>query len=106
MTIGDYIQEKLSLWSVDLSDELIALELKRVGLNSSDDIAGEINFDNFFYNVIPDFILIPSSISEGGFSVGRNKDAIEAYYASICQRTGKSNLLVKNTIIDITSKWG
>ena len=106
MTIGDYIKEKLSLWSVELSDELISLELSSVELVSSDAVTSEMNFDNFFYNIIPDIILIPSNISEGGFSIGRNKDAIEAFYDLICQRTGKPNMLNKNTIKDITSKWG
>lgn len=106
MTIGDYIKEKLSLWSVELSDELISLELARVELSSSDTVTNEINFDNFFYNVIPDIILIPSNISEGGFSIGRNKDAIESFYDLVCQRTGKPNMLTKETIKDITAKWG
>lgn len=106
MTIGDYIKEKLSLWSVELSDELISLELARVELISSEAVTDKINFDNFFYNVIPDIILIPSNISEGGFSIGRNKDSIEAFYNLICQRIGKPNMLNKNTITDITSKWG
>jgi len=106
MTIGDYIREKLSIWSVEFSDELIDLELLRVDIDSSDTITAEINLDNFFYNVIPDIILIPSNISEGGFSIGRNKDAIETFYDLVCQRTGKPNMLNKNTIKDITSKWG
>jgi hypothetical protein len=105
MNIGDYIKEKLSMWSVELSDDYIDSELNRVGLWSSAAVSSEINLDTFFYNVIPDIIMIPSNISEGGFSIARNKDAIIAFYDLTCKRLGQPNLLNKDTITDITSKW-
>lgn len=105
MTIGEYIKEKTSLWSVQLSDEVITLELSRVELDSSVTISAETNLDKFFYNVIPDIILLPKSISEGGFSISYDKDAITAYYKILASRLGLPNLLAKDTITDITNRW-
>ena len=83
MTVGEYIKEKVSLWSVELSDELIALELERIGLDSSVDITGETKIDLFFYNVIPDILAMPNNISEGGFSISYDKDALLKYYSLV-----------------------
>ncbi|MEG0848475.1 MAG: DUF6706 family protein [Myroides sp.] len=105
MTIGEYIKEKTSLWSVELSDEVITLELSRVELDSSVTISAETNLDKFFYNVIPDIILLPKSVSEGGFSISYDKDAITAYYKILASRLGLPNLLAKDTITDITNRW-
>lgn len=105
MTIGEYIKEKTSLWSVELSDEVITLELSRVELDSSVTISAETNLDKFFYNVIPDIILLPKSVSEGGFSISYDKDAIISYYKILASRLGLPNLLAKDTITDITNRW-
>jgi hypothetical protein len=105
MTIGEYIKEKTSLWSVELSDEVITLELSRVELDSSVTISAETNLDKFFYNVIPDIILLPKSVSEGGFSISYDKDAITAYYKILASRLGLPNILAKDTITDITNRW-
>ena len=105
MTIGDYIKGKFNLWSVDLSDDFIALELSRVNLDSASEMDYASNVDEFFYNVIPDLILMPSNVSEGGFSLSYDKNAMSAYYKMLCTKLGKPNLLSQNTIKDITSKW-
>jgi hypothetical protein len=106
MTIGEYIKEKFSIWSVELSDAMIAVELSRVNLNASETITSEINLDTFFYNVIPEIISMPSSISEGGFSISYDKDALLRYYSMLASKLGKPDQFSQNTITDITSKWG
>lgn len=105
MTIGEYIKEKTSLWSVELSDAYLTLELSKLEFSASDTITGETNLDQFFYNVIPDIILLPKSVSEGGFSISYDKDAITAYYKILAARLGLPNLLAKDTITDITNRW-
>ncbi|MDR4892280.1 MULTISPECIES: DUF6706 family protein [unclassified Chryseobacterium] len=106
MTIGEYIQEKFSLWSVEYSDGMVAAELGRVNHNPSETITNDINLDNFFYNVIPDIINMPSSISEGGYSISYDKATLMKYYSMIARKLGKPDLLSENTITDITAKWG
>ena len=49
MTIGDYIQAKFNLWSVDLPAEFITLELYRIDLDAADDMTAASNVDEFFY---------------------------------------------------------
>lgn len=105
MNIGEYIKEKLSIWSVELSDAMIALELSRVNLNASETITSEINLDEFFYNVIPEIISMPSSVSEGGFSISYDKDALLKYYSLVSKRLGKPDQFSVNTITNITAKW-
>lgn len=105
MTIGDYIKEKFSIWSVELSDGLIEAELKKAGIDPSDVVTSEINTDIFFYNIIPDLLLMPTSVSEGGFSLSYDKTALTNFYSLIAKRLGKENLLNPNKITDITAKW-
>lgn len=104
MTIGEYIKEKTSLWSVELSDAYLTLELSKLELDASELISAETNLDKFFYNVIPDIILMPKSVSEGGYSISRG-EGIELYYNMLCKKLGLPNLLAKDTIADITNRW-
>ena len=105
MEIGNYIKSKLSIWSVELSDDFITAELLRVGLIGIDEVTESTNLDLFFYNVIPEILMMPKSVSEGGFSITYDKDALLAYYAILAKKLGYVNLLSNDTIIDITSKW-
>ena len=105
MTVGNYIKAKFNLWTVELSDDFIALELARVNLDSASEMDPATNVEEFLYNVIPDLILMPSNVSEGGFLLSYDKNAMTSYYKMICTKLGKQNLLSQNTIKDITSKW-
>ena len=107
MKIGDYIKEKLGLWSVEMPTEMITAELSKIGILSDDEVTEKTNLDLFFYNIIPDIMLRPNSVSEGGYSVSFDKNALQNYYNSLCNKLGKDNILEgqKNTIKDITKQW-
>ena len=105
MIIGDYIKNKLSIWSVDISAEMIDAELERLQLSSSETMTAETNIDRFFYNVIPDILLMPKSVSEGGYSVSYDASAMKAYYSMIAKRLGLPDQFGGNQIIDITNRW-
>ncbi|QNS40191.1 hypothetical protein H0S70_07195 [Chryseobacterium manosquense] len=105
MTIGDYIKEKFSNWSVNYSDAMIEVELSRLGLSASDSITSETNTDNFFYNIIPDLLSTPKSVSEGGYSISYDKEAMTIFYKVLSKRLGLPNNLSANTITDITNRW-
>lgn len=105
MTIGEYIKEKFSLWAVTLSGDLMGVELSRLNLSSSDEITQEINLDRFFYNVIPDILLMPKSVSEGGYSISYDASAMKAYYSMVAKRLGLNDQFGGNQIIDITNRW-
>ena len=104
MTIGNYIKAKFNLWSVELSDDFINLELYRINLNAADNMTATSNVDEFYYNVIPDLLLMPSNVSEGGFSISYDKEAMKNFYSMIASKLGKPNVL-SGTIKNITHKW-
>lgn len=105
MNLGEYIQEKFSQWSVSFSDALIEVELNRLGMSASDAISGASNLDEFFYNVLPDILLLPNNVSEGGYSVSYDKDALMSYYKLLATRLKKPDLLSKDTIKNASNKW-
>lgn len=105
MTIGEYIQEKFNLWSVEYSEAMVNIEVARIGLSASEIMSETTNLDNFFYNVIPDIISMPSSISEGGYSISYDKEALLKYYSMVARKLGKPDLFSENTISDITARW-
>ncbi len=105
MTVGGYIKSKYDSWNLTYSDDVVGLELAVVDIDSSEEMTPEINLDNFYYRVIPDILLNPSSVSEGGYSVSFDKVAIEKYYSLVAKRLGKPDLLASNAITDITNQW-
>ncbi|MEE3723990.1 DUF6706 family protein [Riemerella anatipestifer] len=107
MTIGEYIKEKLNLWSVSHSDALISAELSKLDLQMESEYNNETasKLDLFFYNLLPEMLLLPNSISEGGYSISFDKKAVEDYYQMLCNKLGKPNLLPKPIIKDISNQW-
>ncbi|WP_018675728.1 DUF6706 family protein [Riemerella columbina] len=107
MTIGEYIQEKLSLWSVSYSDALIGAELSKLNLQATEEYVSNNaeKVDLFFYNVLPEMLLMPNSVSEGGYSISYDKKAMESYYNLLSKRLDLPNLLPQPTITDISNQW-
>ena len=52
MTVGNYIKAKFNLWSVELSDDFIALELARVNLDSASKMDSASNVDAFIEKAV------------------------------------------------------
>jgi len=105
MTVGEYVKLKLSQWSFDYSEDLLSAEIHKAGIDPSSDFSENTNTDKVFYNILPDILFVPKSVSEGGYSVSYNTEGMTAYYELVCKRLGFPNLLNKNTITDITHKW-
>lgn len=107
MTIGEYIVEKLSLWSVIYSDALIEAELSKLNLIATEEYASNNaeKVDLFFYNILPEMLLMPENVREGGYSISYDKKTMESYYSLLSQRLGMPNLLPKPTITDISNEW-
>lgn len=105
MTVGEYVKLKLSQWSFDYSEDLLSAEIYKAGIESSSEFNENTNTDKVFYNILPDILFIPKSVSEGGYSVTYNSEGMTAYYELVCKRLGLPNMLEKNTITDITHKW-
>lgn len=106
MTIKEFILEKLKSWGVDYSEALISEQLKdEKDKEYSSKQEGIV--DNVFYNIIPDLLLLPSNISEGGYSVSYNRQNLMMMYKMIAKRLGKPVLINDSSIgiRDISNKW-
>lgn len=107
MTIREYIVEKLSTWNVSNSTILIDIELEKMNVNPLENY-NSINasqVDLFFYNMLPEMLLMPNSVSEGGYSISYDKKAMESYYNLLSKRLDLPNLLPQPTITDISNQW-
>lgn len=109
MRIKDFVVEKISAWGLDYSEKLLLAEMQRLGLSQDSDYTDDSaeDVDMLFYNIIPDLLMMPSSVSEGGYSVSYNKNAIANYYKALCRKLGKADQLAEqnNSIKDITKQW-
>lgn len=109
MKITEFVVEKLNTWGLEYSDKLILAEMQKIGLSGEEIYADTVpeKVDLIFYNIIPDLMMMPSSVSEGGYSVSYNKQALANFYKYLCEKLGKANLLVdsNNQIKDITRLW-
>lgn len=105
MTVGEYVKLKLSQWSFDYYEELLSAEIYKAGIEESSEFNENTNTDKVFYNILPDILFVPKSVSEGGYSVSYNSEGMTAYYELVCKRLGLPNMLNKDTITDITHKW-
>lgn len=105
MTIGNYITEKLKVWNVTYSEASIVLELALLGYDAGQEMTQGVNLDRFFYNVIPDILMMPKSVSEGGYSITFDTAGMKAYYSMLAKRLGLSDNLAGDRIIDISDRW-
>lgn len=109
MKITEFVVEKLSIWGVEYSDKLIVAEMQKVGLSENEDYteATSGKVDLIFYNIIPDLMMMPNSVSEGGYSISYDKKALANFYGQLSKKLGKVNQLTEanNQIKDITHLW-
>lgn len=99
MTPQKYIQEKYRAMGVSLSDGYVSSLLVGKGLSPSDDTCfseagGVERVHRAFVESLPEFLLMPSSVSELGVSISRaSKDDIAKYYRLECRRLGLPDML-------------
>lgn len=91
MTNLEYITKSLSGLNVSSDDIDIILAKAELDGSSNVDFAA---CDNAIYNRMS--IVLKSmthNVTEGGFSVSWNIDAVKAYYNALCTELGKANVL-------------
>jgi len=98
MTIKDYITSKFQTFGINLSEADLADISMTVSL--TDEFTQENK--NYVYlalvgSVIPQLLLRPKSISESGFSISYDNDALKNYYAWLCNELG-----IEDTLNDIS----
>lgn len=107
MTIKDYITSKFQSFGIELS------EADLVDISMAVSLTDEFTQDNkndvylaIVKNVIPQLLLRPKSISESGFSISYDNDALKNYYAWLCNKLGiEDNLNDVSKISDASDIW-
>lgn len=109
MNIRDFIMEKISTWGMNYSPNILQVEIQKVGLNPQEQYTPLMSkkIDLVLYHIIPDLLIQPQSISEGGYSVSYDKKGLTSFYLQLCKQLGKPNIIEDktNTVIDISQKW-
>lgn len=89
MTNTEYITYTLSRFNITSEDvSLILFEADLSGTASADKAAcKEAIYDRF------SIVLPTANVSEGGYSVSWNMDAVNAFYSQLCKELNKPNVL-------------
>nr|DAP28491.1 MAG TPA: hypothetical protein [Caudoviricetes sp.] len=93
MTAQEYIQEKYRAMGVSLSEGYVSALLSGMGISPNGEmLASDGSFGRIhraFVESIPEFLLMPTSVSELGVSITRaSKEDIAKYYNLECKRLG------------------
>ena len=92
MTNIEYLTKSLSGLNVTESD--IDIILLKSSLEASD-TADVVACDTAVYNRMSVVLKgVMQNVSEGGYSISWNMDAIKLYYSALCNELGKENVLV------------
>jgi hypothetical protein len=109
--ISEYLNSRLIRLGIELSDvELAALQIKHMNGVSLDDALDSVNIDisdKACLNYIRDILLMPD-ISEGGYSVKFDRDAVVKWYNFEVQRLGlgrNPNFSLSPKVRDASNRW-
>lgn len=106
-TIREYIAAKLNRFEVNIEDVELDGLLIEGGLDGmlSYDAGQTIPVKTALVKIIPEVLLMPN-ISEGGYSITRNIEALKIYYSHLCADLGLVNILDQSpSVSDITDLW-
>lgn len=104
----EYIKEQLMACQANVSDGLLIAEMNAVGLDESTEIDAEsrTKAQKAMFHLIPIILTSPSSISEGGYSISYDKNALMSYYRYLSAQLGEEDTLTKHpTITDISDRF-
>jgi len=105
MTVKEYIVSKFGGFGITFSDADFADISTSVDLN--DPFSEEnriVVFTQLAKFIIPQLLLRAKSVSENGFTISWDNDALMKYYAWLCELTGVENRL-GSFIDDISDNW-
>ncbi len=92
MTNKEYLTKSLN--GLNLSEDDIDIILVKGGLDA-DAIADVAACDGSVYNRMSVILKgMTQNVSEGGYSLSWNIEAVKLYYAALCNELGKENVLV------------
>lgn len=92
MTNKEYLTKALN--GLNVSEDDIDIILVKSGL-VADDVADVRTCDMAVYNRMSVVLKgMSQNISEGGYSISWNIEAVKMYYSALCNELGKENVLV------------
>ena len=92
MTNKEYLTKALN--GLNVNEDDIDIILVKSGLNA-DDAADARACDTAVYNRMSAILKgMSQNISEGGYSISWNIEAVKMYYSALCNELGKENVLV------------
>lgn len=106
MTIREYIVSKFQSFGISLSEaDFVDVSMS---VNLDERISDENRLDALravAISVIPQLLLRAKSISENGFTISWDNDALLKYYAWLCDTLEIDNMLNRSVVRDITNMW-
>lgn len=95
-TVREYIDAKLNRFGLELEEVEMTILLDSVQAtdNTKLDSTTLVQAKTAIVSIIPELLLLPSKVTEGGMSVERNTAGITAYYTGLCAELGLDNKLV------------
>lgn len=99
MTIKEYISNKFQSFGIQVSEA----DLLDISFSVNVILDDDINFDNLenvivaLVQYVPFLMSRPPSVSESGFSMSWDKDALLNFYNAMCKRYGLRNELDANS---------
>lgn len=109
MTVKEYISLKLKQLQASYNEELLEALFLRHGVDGSKpyDKTTARKADLMLYYILPEIIAVmPTSVSEGGYSVSRTLEGLLKLYDLLCNELGLENKLNnKAKVKDITKRW-
>lgn len=104
-TNRDYIKKTLSQFGVDDDTiDLIMIENPDLSADNAavDPTSCKLAIYKHMSNILP---AITQSVSEGGYSVSWNVDAIKLWYNSLCNELGVDNVMTRPKIRNRSNMW-
>lgn len=105
MQVQDYIKDKFQSFGIQLS----GAEILDLSLNNSFALTDDMSESNLeavsiaMAGIMPTIMARPD-VSEGGFSLRINKEALKSYYSFLCSKYNIENTAL-NTISDASESW-
>lgn len=103
MTNKEYLTKSLN--GLNISEDDIDIILLKGGLDASGDVDTTI-CDMSVYNRMSVVLKgMMQNVSEGGYSISWNIEAVKLYYSALCTELGKENVLVSRPKIRNRSNY-
>lgn len=95
------------VFGVSVPESLIRLACAKAGTDTEAPSDGDaLATDKAMAQTVAALLLTPKSISESGFSITADKDALKTYYRSLLQRTGQADEYgILSQITDASDLW-